>query len=44
VQDRLAEEILSGTVNDGMHVLVDANDEGLVLRPVVDAEPVDAAA
>jgi ATP-dependent Clp protease ATP-binding subunit ClpB len=44
LQDRLAEEVLAGTVMDGMHVIVDANDDGLVLRPVVEAEPVDAAA
>ena len=28
VQDRLAEEILDGTVMDGMHVLVDAERRG----------------
>ncbi|MFP9138786.1 ATP-dependent chaperone ClpB [Devosia sp. XGJD_8] len=33
VQDELAEEILGGRVTDGSSVLVDANDEGVVLRP-----------
>ncbi|MFN4211847.1 MAG: AAA family ATPase, partial [Devosia sp.] len=33
VQDELAEEILGGRVADGSSVLVDANDEGVVLRP-----------
>ena len=33
VQDELAEEILSGTVSDGGRVLVDADDNGIVLRP-----------
>ena len=33
VQDELAEEILSGTVSDGGHVLVDAEDSGIVLLP-----------
>ena len=44
VQDQLAEAILDGRVMDGMHVLVDATEGGLVLRPVIDAEPVEAAA
>ncbi|MBN9310242.1 ATP-dependent chaperone ClpB [Devosia sp.] len=33
VQDRLAEEILSGGVSDGQAVIVDAGDGGLTLRP-----------
>ncbi len=33
VQDRLAEEILGGRVVDGQHVVVDAGDAGLVVRP-----------
>jgi ATP-dependent Clp protease ATP-binding subunit ClpB len=33
VQDGLAEEILSGKVADGSHVLVDANESGIVLLP-----------
>ncbi|WIY52491.1 ATP-dependent chaperone ClpB [Devosia sp. YIM 151766] len=33
VQDELAEEILAGTVSDGSHVLVDADDNGIVLQP-----------
>jgi len=43
VQDGLAEEVLAGTVSDGMHVTVDAGDGGLVLVPGVEAEIVDAA-
>jgi len=43
VQDRLAEEILGGRVADGMTVLVEVGDEGLALRPVLDATS-DAAA
>ncbi|WP_224703759.1 ATP-dependent chaperone ClpB [Devosia aquimaris] len=41
VQDELAEEILSGTVRDGSRVTVDADDEGIVLKP---ATAMDAAA
>jgi ATP-dependent Clp protease ATP-binding subunit ClpB len=46
LQDRLAEEILGGTVQDGMTVTVDAVDNALVLRPgATDEEPrIDAAA
>ena len=33
VQDRLAEEILGGSITDGMKVLVDAGQDGIVLRP-----------
>jgi ATP-dependent Clp protease ATP-binding subunit ClpB len=33
VQDQLADEILAGTISDGMHVIVDVGDEGLMLRP-----------
>lgn len=33
VQDELAEEILSGKVGDGSHVVVDADEGGIVLRP-----------
>ena len=43
VQDQLAEEILDGTVMDGMHVVVDAGDEGLELRAVIEPQPFDAA-
>ncbi len=43
VQDELAEEILSGTVTDGVRVLIDADDNGIVLRPGA-AVGADAAA
>lgn len=33
VQDELAEEILSGKVGDGSHVVVDVDESGIVLRP-----------
>ncbi|MEO9299308.1 ATP-dependent chaperone ClpB [Devosia alba] len=33
VQDGLAEEILAGRVHDGSRVVVDADDDGIVLRP-----------
>ncbi len=33
VQDELAEEILGGRVSDGGRVVVDADDNGIVLRP-----------
>jgi ATP-dependent Clp protease ATP-binding subunit ClpB len=33
VQDQLADEILAGRVNDGMHVIIDVGVDGLVLRP-----------
>ncbi|WP_137150817.1 ATP-dependent chaperone ClpB [Devosia sp. FKR38] len=41
VQDELAEEILAGQVRDGSRVTVDADDEGIVLKP---ATAMDAAA
>jgi ATP-dependent Clp protease ATP-binding subunit ClpB len=45
VQDRLAEEILGGTILDGVTVLVDADEDGIVLRPQPEGEPqVEAAA
>jgi ATP-dependent Clp protease ATP-binding subunit ClpB len=46
LQDGLAEEILSGTVSDGMTVTVDVEDNQLALRPggTEDAPRVDAAA
>ena len=44
VQDRLAEAILSGDVQDGQRVLVDAGDAGLLLVPELAGEPVAAAA
>jgi ATP-dependent Clp protease ATP-binding subunit ClpB len=43
VQDRLAEEILSGTVSDGQTVVVDAGDGGLSLRPGGTGEHAEAA-
>jgi ATP-dependent Clp protease ATP-binding subunit ClpB len=43
VQDRLAEEILSGAIVDGAHVRVDAGDGGLLLFPEAEAVS-DAAA
>ena len=33
VQDRLAEEILAGTITDGQTVVIDAGETGLTLRP-----------
>jgi len=33
VQDRLADQVLAGEIADGMHVIVDAGDAGLVLTP-----------
>jgi len=44
VQDRLAEAILSGDVQDGQNVLVDAGDAGLILLPEIEGEPVAPAA
>ncbi|MBL8598276.1 MAG: ATP-dependent chaperone ClpB [Devosia sp.] len=44
VQDRLAEAILSGDVQDGQRVLVDAGDAGLLLVPELEGEPVAPAA
>ncbi|MCB1518082.1 MAG: AAA family ATPase, partial [Hyphomicrobiaceae bacterium] len=41
VQDRLAEMVLGGEVTDGMHVDIDANDQGIVIRPVIQAEIVE---
>jgi ATP-dependent Clp protease ATP-binding subunit ClpB len=43
VQDQLAEEILTGRVSDGATVLVDAGENGLVIRPG-EAPAIDAAA
>ena len=44
VQDELAEEILGGRIADGQTVVVDAGEDGLVLRPATDAPAIDAAA
>ena len=44
VQDRLAEAILSGDVQDGQKVFVDAGDAGLMLVPELEGEPVSPAA
>jgi ATP-dependent Clp protease ATP-binding subunit ClpB len=44
VQDRLAEAILGGDVQDGQTVLVDAGDAGLMLVPELEGEPVSPAA
>ena len=44
VQDRLAEAILSGDVQDGQKVFVDAGDAGLMLVPELESEPVSPAA
>ncbi|RUT29468.1 ATP-dependent chaperone ClpB [Arsenicitalea aurantiaca] len=43
VQDGLAEEILAGTISDGMNVLVDVGSEGLSLRPIAGDTVSDAA-
>ena len=43
VQDKLAEEILSGTIVDGQSVTVDTEGFGLTLRPGGDAEHAEAA-
>ncbi len=43
VQDRLAEEILGGTVSDGMSVTVDAGPDGLIVRPTGSGEVAAAA-
>ena len=42
VQDQLAEEILGGRIPDGSHVVIDAGEEGLMLR--TSAQPSIAAA
>jgi ATP-dependent Clp protease ATP-binding subunit ClpB len=44
VQDRLAEAILNGDVQDGQKVFVDAADAGLLLVPEIEGEPVSPAA
>ena len=45
VQDRLAEEILAGTVTDGQTVVIDAGEGGLRLRSGASEAPgIDAAA
>jgi ATP-dependent Clp protease ATP-binding subunit ClpB len=44
VQDRLAEAILSGDVQDGQKVLVDAGDAGLMLVPELEGEAIAPAA
>jgi ATP-dependent Clp protease ATP-binding subunit ClpB len=44
VQDRLAEAILAGDVQDGQTVLVDAGDAGLMLVPELEGETISPAA
>ncbi|MEO7223943.1 MAG: AAA family ATPase, partial [Devosia sp.] len=44
VQDRLAEAILAGDVEDGQRVLVDAGDGGLLLVPEIESEIITPAA
>ncbi|MBI4923655.1 MAG: ATP-dependent chaperone ClpB [Devosia nanyangense] len=44
VQDRLAEAILSGDVQDGQKVFVDAGDAGLMLVPELEGEVISPAA
>jgi ATP-dependent Clp protease ATP-binding subunit ClpB len=44
VQDRLAEAILAGDIQDGQTVNVDAGDAGLLLVPELEGEPVSPAA
>ncbi|HZY67151.1 MAG TPA: AAA family ATPase, partial [Devosia sp.] len=44
VQDRLAEAILGGDVQDGQTVLVDAGDAGLLLVPEIEGEVIEPAA
>jgi ATP-dependent Clp protease ATP-binding subunit ClpB len=44
LQDRLAEAILAGDVEDGQTVRVDAGDGGLLLMPEIEAEVVSPAA
>jgi len=43
VQDKLAEEILGGTIVDGQTVIVDAGDGGLTVRPAAPGEHAEAA-
>jgi len=43
VQDRLAEEVLAGTVTDGMHVVVDLGADGLKIVPAAEGETAQAA-
>jgi len=43
VQDRLAEAILAGDIQDGQTVNVDAGDAGLLLVPELEGEPVTPA-
>ena len=43
VQDALADEILAGRIGDGTRVLVDAGENGLVLRPQADVSVGQAA-
>jgi ATP-dependent Clp protease ATP-binding subunit ClpB len=44
VQDRLAEAILAGDVQDGQKVMVDAGDAGLMLVPELEGEVISPAA
>jgi ATP-dependent Clp protease ATP-binding subunit ClpB len=44
VQDRLAEAILNGDIEDGQTVLVDAGDAGLLLVPELEGEVIAPAA
>ncbi len=42
IQDGLAEKVLAGEVADGTSVEVDAGEDGLVMRPVIVGEVIDA--
>ncbi|WP_127144107.1 ATP-dependent chaperone ClpB [Pelagibacterium montanilacus] len=44
VQDELAEKMLAGAITDGSAVEVDAGEDGLVIRPLLEGEVIDAAA
>ncbi|HWA17454.1 MAG TPA: ATP-dependent chaperone ClpB [Devosia sp.] len=44
VQDRLAEAILSGDIEDGQTVRIDAGDAGLMLVPEIEGEVINPAA
>jgi ATP-dependent Clp protease ATP-binding subunit ClpB len=43
VQDNLAEEILAGTITDGMSIVIDIGEEGLVIRTAGAPAPAAAA-
>jgi ATP-dependent Clp protease ATP-binding subunit ClpB len=44
VQDRLAEAILNGDVQDGQSVRIDAGDAGLMLVPEIEGDVISPAA